>query len=106
MDWLTVASGPMGALALAVPLAAVLLRRLDSRYAEELAAARAEITALKIEIAAARKSLEDEASARLADSKENARAMLGIYERVHETLDGLEALVKADRSKSEPPQSS
>jgi hypothetical protein len=106
MEWVELAMGPMGALALAVPLAVVLLRRLDSRYADELVALRAENSSLRADVTESRKALEVEHGARLADAKESTKSLLGVYERVHETLDGLEALVKADRAKSEPPRSS
>ena len=94
MDWLEVALGPVGALALAVPTAAYALRKVEARYESELATVRAALTKCEGELDDARSALAAETQARLADAKAASASLLAVYDRVHATLDGLEDFVR------------
>lgn len=100
MDWLSQAIGPVGALAIAVPTAALALRKVEQRYQAELDALRAQYVRCQSELEGARKALADETQARLADAKASSAALLAVYDRVHATLDGLEDWVRKQLGKT------
>lgn len=94
MNWLESALGPAGALALAVPVAAIALRKLEARWTAEVADRDARIR----ELVAERQRLDDRlaqaAVERVAAEQRSAESLLKVYERVHTTLDGLEPVLR------------
>lgn len=99
MDFLEIALGPVGALALAVPTAAYALRKVENRYESELTLIKDSLARAETELEDARRCLAAETQARLADAKEASASLLAVYERVHATLDGLEDFVRRQAAK-------
>jgi Skp family chaperone for outer membrane proteins len=99
VDWVQQAIGPLGALAIAVPTAALALREVKQRYQAEVDRLKEEHKAKCAELDATRKALADETAARLADAKASSAALLAVYDRVHATLDGLEDWVRTQLGK-------
>lgn len=98
MDWISLASGPLGALAITLPTAAYALKKLEARYSSELQSQREYRVILEQENAASRAALEKLHQARLADSQSAAHSLLEVYQKVHDTLDRLEELVRSKGS--------
>lgn len=93
-DWLQLVIGPAGALVLAVLYGWGAVKELRAKHSEQIAQL-LESRDLRIkELTECRTQLQNEHAARLQDARETTRTLLDLNDRIHRTLDGLEALTR------------
>jgi len=93
-EWLQLVVGPAGALVLAVIFGAAAAKELRMKHAEQVETLRASLKYRHQELAELRAQLQAEHAARLDDAKATTQTLLELNDRIHRTLDGLEALTR------------
>jgi hypothetical protein len=95
------ALGPAGALVVALSFAVLAGRELRRKHQAEVLRLEALLTSRTAECAQTRDQLAAEHAARLEDAKATTTTLLALNDRIHKTLDSLEALTRGTR----PPMS-
>ena len=102
-EWLQLAIGPAGALAIALTFAVLVGKELRRKHAAEVQRLERLLTERTTECATTRAELAAEHVARLEDAKATTRTLLDLNDRIHRTLDGLEALTRATGPRTRTP---
>lgn len=103
-DWWALALGPLGALVIALTAALYSARELRRVQAERVDRLEQMLANRRTECEQLRGQLQAEHANRLEDAKTTTRTLLDLNDRIHKTLDGLEALTRATgRTRPSPP---
>lgn len=101
-EWLQLALGPLGALVIALGVGVGVARELRRKHAGEISRLETLLAERTRECAELRALLQTEHAARLEDAKATTGTLLALNDRIHRTLDNLEALTRGTRPPTPP----
>ena len=101
-EWLQLAIGPAGALVIALTAAVLAGKELRRKHMAEVKRLEQLLAERTGECEQCRAQLQAEHAARLDDAKATTATLLSLNDRIHQTLDNLEALTRGTRPPNPP----